>query len=48
MNQKKGMLIIKVLNTEGTTVSNTNKKVMLKSCASFTDCITEMINIQVD
>ena len=30
-----------------TVLNNTNKKVILKNCAPFTDCITEINNIQV-
>ena len=29
-------------------VNNTNKKVIFKNCAPFTDCITEINNTQVD
>ena len=29
-------------------INNTNKKVIFKNCAPFTNCITEIINIQVD
>ena len=29
-------------------VINTNRKAMFKNCAPFTDCITEINNIQVD
>ena len=32
----------------GAAVSNTNKKVIFKNCALFTDCITEINNTQVD
>ena len=28
--------------------NNTNNKVVFKNCAPFTDCITEINNIQVD
>ena len=31
-----------------TAVNNTNKKVIFKNCASFTDCITEINNTQID
>ena len=42
--------IILVLNTaaEGAAVSNTNKKVIFKNSAPFTNCITEINNTQVD
>ena len=41
---------ITVPNTEGAgaAVNNTNKKVILKNCAPFTNCITEINNTQVD
>ena len=29
-------------------INNTNKKVIFKNCAPFTNCITEINNIQVD
>ena len=29
-------------------VNNTNKKVIFKNCAPFTDCITEINNTQID
>ena len=32
----------------GAEVKNTNKKVIFKTCAPFTDCITEINNTQVD
>ena len=32
----------------GAAVNDTNKKVIFKSCAPFTDCITEISNTQVD
>ena len=32
----------------GAVVNNTNKKVIFKNCAFFTDCITERNNTQVD
>ena len=32
----------------GAAVINTNRKAMFKDCAPFTDCITEINNIQVD
>ena len=41
---------ITVNNTAGTGVAanNTNKKVIFKNCAPFTDCISEINNTQVD
>ena len=40
---------ITVPNTEaaGAAVNNTNKKVIFKNCVPFTNCITEINNIQV-
>ena len=32
----------------GVAVNNTNKKVVFKNCAPFTNCITEITNTQVD
>ena len=39
-----------VNNTAGasTAANNTNKKVIFKNCTPFTDCISEINNIQVD
>ena len=41
---------ITVPNTTGDSpaVNNANKKVIIKNCAPFTSCITEINNIQVD
>ena len=41
---------ITVPNTEaaGVVVNNTNKKVILKNCPPFTDCITQINNGEVD
>ena len=38
------------LNTAdvGAAVNNTNKKLVFKNCAPFTDCMTEINNAQVD
>ena len=32
----------------GAAANNTNKKVIFKSCASFTNCISEISNTQID
>ena len=32
----------------GVAVNNTNKKIMFKNCAPFTDCITEINNTQIN
>ena len=41
---------IKVNNTaaEGANANNTDKKVIFKNCAPFSDCISEINNTQVD
>ena len=41
---------ITVPNTaaDGTTANNANRKVIFKSCATFTNCISETINTQAD
>ena len=41
--------IISVNNTAaGAAVNNTNKKVIFKNCAPFTNCIIEINNTQID
>ena len=42
--------IITVPNTaaQGAAVNNTNKKVIFKNCATFTNCVIEINNTQVD
>ena len=44
------LLTITVPNTAAAsaTVNNTNKKVIFRNCAPFTNCITEINNTQVD
>ena len=44
----KGTITIQNTAAAGAAVNNTNKKVIFKKCASFTDCIAEMNNRQVD
>ena len=39
---------IAVNNTAGAAANNTNKKVIFKNCAPFTDCISKINNTQVD
>ena len=34
--------------SEGAASNNTNKNVIFKNCAPFTDCITKINNTQVD
>ena len=39
---------VTVQNMPAATVNNTNKKVIFKNCAPFTNCITEINNTHVD
>ena len=39
---------IAVNNTAGAAANNTNKKVIFKNCASFTNCISKINNTQID
>ena len=41
---------IRVLNKAAAVaaVNNTNRKVIFKNCATFTDCITKINNTQID
>ena len=43
----KGTIIVGNMAAAGAVVNNTNKKVVFKNCAPFTDCITEINNTQV-
>ena len=44
----KGTITVPNTAAAGAAVNNTNKKVIFKNCAPFTDCITEKNNTQVD
>ena len=44
----KGTITVRNTAAEGAAINNTNKKVIFKNCAPFTDCITEINNTQVD
>ena len=44
----KGTVTVPNMAAAGAVVNNTDKKVIFKNCASFTDCITERNNAQVD
>ena len=44
----KGTITVPNTAAAGAAVNNTNKKVIFKNCAPFTDCITEINNAQVD
>ena len=48
MHLVKGTITVPNTAAAGATVNNTNEKVVLKNFASFTDCITEVNNTQVD
>ena len=43
----KGNITVPNTTAAGAAVNNTNKKVIFKNCAPFTDCITEISNTQV-
>ena len=44
----KGTITVPNKAAAGAAVNNTNKKVIFKNCAPFTDCITETNNTQID
>ena len=44
----KGEITVNDISAAGATANNTNKKVIFKNCAPFTDCISEINNTQVD
>ena len=44
----KGTITVPNRAAAGAAVNNTNKKVIFKNCAPFTDCITEINNTQVE
>ena len=44
----KGAITVPNTAAAGASVNNTNKKLIFKNCAPFTDCITEVNNTQVD
>ena len=44
----KGTISVSNTTAPGAAVNNTNKKVMFKNCASFTNCISEINNTQID
>ena len=44
----KGTITVSNTAAADVTVNNTNKKVIPKDCAPFTDCITEVNNTQVN
>ena len=44
----KGTITLDDTSAAGAPTNNTNKKVIFKNCASFTNCISEIDNTQVD
>ena len=44
----KGIITVNNTTAAGADANNTNKKVMFKNCAPFTNCISEINNAQVD
>ena len=44
----KGTITVPNTAAAGEAVKKTNKKIMFKNCAPFTDCITEINNTQID
>ena len=44
----KGNITVNNTATAGADANNTNKKVIFKNCAPFTDCISKMNNTHVD
>ena len=44
----KGTISVNNTAADDAAANNTNKKVILKNCASFTNCISEINNTQVD
>ena len=44
----KGTISVNNTAAQGAAANNTNKKVIFKNCAPFTDCISEINNTQID
>ena len=44
----KGTITVPSIEAAATAANNANKKVILKNCAPFTDCISESNNTQID
>ena len=44
----KGTITVQDTSAQDANANNTNKKVIFKNCAPFTDCISEINNTQVD
>ena len=44
----KGNISVNIAAAEGAAANNTNKKVISKPCAQFTNCISKINNTQID
>ena len=44
----KGNITVNNTTAEGTAADNTNKKIIFKNCAPFTNCISKINNTEVD
>ena len=44
----KGNITVNNTAADGVAVNNTNKKVIFKNCAPFTNCISKINNTQID
>ena len=44
----KGNITVNNTATDGAAANNTNKKVIFKNCAPFTNCISKINNTQID
>ena len=44
----KGTISVNNTAADGDAANNTNKKVIIKNCAPFTNCISEINNTQID
>ena len=44
----KGNIAVNNTAADGAAVNNTNKKVILKNCAPFTNCISKINNTDID
>ena len=44
----KGYISVNNTAADGAAANNTNKKVIFKNCAPFTNCISKINNIQID
>ena len=44
----KGTITVDDASAVGAAANNTNKRVILKNCAPFTNCISEINNTQID